>query len=325
MQAVSQPQGICAQILYLVVALPLLFLSGCGPEADAPPIRIAASYWVGYEPFFQAEAQGFFPKGAVHLVETPNALSVEQTMRGGTLDALSLSLSRTLQYIEKGQAVSIVMILGWSNGADKLLARPDIKHVRELKGKTVGAELATVNSYLLYRALENNGLTLNDIVLSPLSNEGMEDGYHAGEIDAASVHGRAATIIEKSGANILFDSADIPGEIIDVLVVRNKFIEKYPERVKQLVEGWIKAVDYMKTEKNIEPYLIKPADFAEDYPKVRLAGYAENNHLLADEGKKLKEVIEKRRAFQKAFGMPPPPTTINFIDETAFFSIKPRE
>lgn len=325
MQAVSRHQGICTQVLRLVVAVPLLFLFGCGPEAGAPPIRIATSYWVGYEPFFQAEAQGFFPKGAVHLVETPNALSVEQTMRGGTLDALSLSLSRTLQYLEKGHAVSIVMVLGWSEGADKLLAKPELKHVRDLKGKIVGAELATVNSYLLYRALESNGLSLDDITLSPMSNEGMEDGYHAGAVDAASVHGRAATIIEKSGANILFDSAAIPGEIIDVLVVRNKFIEKYPERVKQLVEGWIKATDYMKKQNDIEPYLIKAADFAEDYPKVRLAGYSENNQFLSNGGEKLREVIEKRRDFQKAFGMTPPPTTIDFIDGSAFFSIEPRD
>ncbi|MEX0299625.1 MAG: ABC transporter substrate-binding protein [Kordiimonas sp.] len=324
MRTTSQAKEIGFRLLSLPAVLFALFLTGCGPQAEAPPIRVATSYWIGYEPFYQAEEYGFFPDGTVHLVETPNALGVEQTMRGGTIDALALSLSRTLQYIEQGHAVSIVMVLGWSEGADKILARPELSHITDLKGKKVGTELATVNSYLLFRALENHGLALPDIQITELSNEGMEDSYLKGNIDAASVHSRAATLIEEAGANVLYDSGEIPGEIADVLVVRNKFIEKYPKRVQQLVDGWMKAVAHMKERaatSTIQPFLMKDADFAADYGKVKLAGYDENKAFLANDSAKLKELVEKRRAFQKAFNMPPPPTTVDFINGSAFAAL----
>ncbi len=324
MRTTSQAKEIGHRLLSFMAVFFAFFLTGCGPQAEAPPIRVATSYWIGYEPFYQAEELGFFPDSTVHLVETPNALGVEQTMRGGTIDALALSLSRTLQYIEQGHSVSIVMILGWSEGADKLLARPELSHVSDLKGKKVGTELATVNSYLLFRALENNGLSLSDIEVTELSNEGMEDSYLNGNIDAASVHSRAATIIEEAGANVLYDSGKIPGEIADVLVVRNKFIEKHPKRVQQLVNGWMKAVAHMKkqaTTSAIKPFLMKDADFATDFGKVRLAGYEENQAFLANDSAKLKALIEKRRAFQKAFNMPLSPSTVDFIDSSAFAAL----
>jgi len=309
--------------LLIVLAIPSL-LQGCSPEVEEPPIQVTTSYWIGSEPFFQAEALGFFPKGSVHLIENPNAISIEQTMRGETLDALAMSLSRSLSYIEQGYDVSIVLILGWSNGADKILAKPTINSIKDIKGHRVGAETGTVNSYLVYRALQKNNLSLADIRLISLPNEGMEEAYLKNDIDVASVHARAATFIEKKGAKLLFDSASIPGEIMDVLVVRNKFLREHPKRVQQLIQGWLKAVDYMKKEHRdspIIPYLMKPQDFEENKEKVLLASIHENKNFLDNGAEKLKKIIEKRQEFQLALGIEPAVLPPSFINNTAFQTV----
>ncbi|MBL4836490.1 MAG: ABC transporter substrate-binding protein [Kordiimonadaceae bacterium] len=276
----------------------LLLTAGCAPEQEPPPIRVSASYWIGYEPLFVAEQHRFFPKGSVHLVENINASTLEQTLQGDSIDAVTVSLSRAINYIETGYNITIVLVLGWSNGADMVLANPSIKSVADLKGKRVGTETGSVNTYLLLRALQENGLTLPDIEIVPLPNEDMDQHFRPKNLSAASVYGRAASRIKKMGAHTLFDSSQIPGEIIDVLLVRTPFLEAYPNRVADLIKGWLAAVDHLNT---LEPNatfkasLMDDKDFEENRHLIRFATAKDNQSFLANDWAKLKEVFERRK------------------------------
>jgi NitT/TauT family transport system substrate-binding protein len=52
----------------------------------------------------------------------------------------------------------------------------------------------------------------------------------------------------RAGAKTLFDSTQIPGEIVDLLAVRATVIEKQPKAIQALLIGWFGAIDYMKSE-----------------------------------------------------------------------------
>jgi NitT/TauT family transport system substrate-binding protein len=52
----------------------------------------------------------------------------------------------------------------------------------------------------------------------------------------------------RAGAKTLFDSTQIPGEIVDLLAVRATVIEKQPKAIQALLTGWFGAIDYMKSE-----------------------------------------------------------------------------
>jgi NitT/TauT family transport system substrate-binding protein len=54
----------------------------------------------------------------------------------------------------------------------------------------------------------------------------------------------------RAGAKTLFDSTQIPGEIVDLLAVRASVVEKRPKAIQTLLTGWFGAVDYMKSEPN---------------------------------------------------------------------------
>ena len=51
-----------------------------------------------------------------------------------------------------------------------------------------------------------------------------------------------------AGGATIFDSKQIPGEIVDLLAVRATVIEKRPKALQALLTGWFNAIDYMKRE-----------------------------------------------------------------------------
>jgi NitT/TauT family transport system substrate-binding protein len=54
-----------------------------------------------------------------------------------------------------------------------------------------------------------------------------------------------STIMEEPGANKLFDSSDIPGEIIDLMVVNTETLEANPDFGKALVGAWYEVMGLM--------------------------------------------------------------------------------
>ena len=284
--------------------------------------------WVGYEPFFIAESDGFFNQNSIDLIETPYSLTQDQAFRGRTVDASAVSLSRAMSLASKGHDITIVLILDWSNGADKIVAAPNIKSVIDLKGKRVGTEPESVNAYLLFRAMQQVGLSLSDLEMMPMAYEQLSAAFSTKEIDAATVFGPQAEAIEQLGGHVIFDSSEIPGEILDVLVVRTSYLQKNPERVEELISGWLKAVASL--EENIEgprrkDGLLSSRTFAELSSTLRITGETDNHSFMEAGAARLMAVLSTRhsqlaaiRAIREA-KRTPFPDTIPAIDPLPFF------
>lgn len=54
----------------------------------------------------------------------------------------------------------------------------------------------------------------------------------------------------RKGARVIFDSTDIPGEIVDVVIVRPEFLQQRPENVAKLLQGWFKAIEFLRNAAN---------------------------------------------------------------------------
>lgn len=300
-----------------------LALAGCDSPVAERPLRVSANSWIGYEPFFIAEAKGFFDPGSVHLIETPFSLTLERALRGGTIDASSVSLTRAFTLVSEGYDITIVLVLDWSNGADKLLAHSTIKSVPELKGKRVGTELRTVNTYLLLRALQEYGIEQSEIEIVPMLNEEAVAAYKNDKIDAASVFGRVAMALEEEGANSIFDSTQTPAEIIDVLIVRTEYLKRNSHKVEQLIRGWLRAVDYLNTipenEERVEG-LFSRDEFDSAIKLVRIAGLEDNRSFFESNASRLNAVIEARRRFRNAVAGSPPTGLLPPVDPAPFFA-----
>ena len=85
-----------------------------------------------------------------------------------------------------------------------------------------------------------------DLVLVPATVNQHEAKMRLNEIDAVLTFEPVATNLLSQGYNELFNSSQIPGKIIDVLVTTQKIASEKQQQIEALVAGHWKALDYMK-------------------------------------------------------------------------------
>jgi NitT/TauT family transport system substrate-binding protein len=141
------------------------------------------------------------------------------------------------------------LIIGdFSNGNDGIVLLNG-KSVKDLKGRKLRIVELSVSHYLLTRALDMNGMTERDLTLVNTS-----DADIAGLFISESERDPKAAVCtwnpplmqvrNVKGANLVFDSSKIPGEIIDCLVVRSDL----PDNAKKaLVGAWFEAMSIMSS------------------------------------------------------------------------------
>jgi NitT/TauT family transport system substrate-binding protein len=142
-----------------------------------------------------------------------------------------------------------VLVNDNSFGNDALIAQPGIKSVKDLKGKRVATELGTCDHFLLLKALEANGMTEKDIQFTPIAVQDCPAAMLSKRVDAAVVWEPSRTKIlkEVKGSTSIFDSADIPGLIPDLLVMKGSVVKERQQDVQNIVLAWYDAVDWWRT------------------------------------------------------------------------------
>ncbi len=200
--------------------------------------------WAGSEPLFLAREQGLFPPEHLRLVEYVDSADMIRAFRNGALDAAALSLEEALRLDALGLEPQVVLVLDSSHGADCVVARPEVKTLAGLAGRRVAMENMALGLYMLGRALERGGLQRDDVQRVPTKLDFHLEVYRRGEVDAVVTFEPNCQQLVDEGAHVLFDSSHIPGEILDVLIVRKTYLEAHPRRLDVLLRGWFAALDY---------------------------------------------------------------------------------
>jgi NitT/TauT family transport system substrate-binding protein len=227
-----------------LVGLAALILTACAPEQE-PPMRIGMNVWPGYEPLFLARHDGGLNAADFRLVEFSNASEVSRAFRNGTLEAACLTLDEVLYTVQDGMDPVILVVIDESSGADVLLARPEIKSLAELRGKRIAVEVGALGAFMLTQSLQQAGLTVKDITPVYLPVEKHFSAYQDGLADAVVTFEPVRTKLLELGAVDLFNSSKIPGEIVDVLVVRRDYLAQHPGRARALRQAWFAALGQM--------------------------------------------------------------------------------
>lgn len=230
--------------LLSITLISVFFAASCTKEPMAP-FRVGTNVWPGYEPFYIAHELGFYGDTEVRMVEYPSATEVIRAFRNGSIEAAAVTLDEALLLAQHGSDFRIILVLDYSNGADSLVAGEGLTRLRDLRGKRVGAEVCALGAYVLARALDKAGLSLSEITLVPLSIDEHEKAFLNRSVDAVVTFEPVRSRLLSKGGRVLFGSSDMPGEIIDVLIVRAGCLERDRARVDGLLKGWFKGVEYV--------------------------------------------------------------------------------
>jgi NitT/TauT family transport system substrate-binding protein len=253
-------------------------------------IVIGYSAWPGWFPWRVAEEQGLFAKNGVNVemkwfdsyTESLNALST------GNLDANSQTLNDTLSSVSGGSQQKIVLVNDNSTGNDQIIAQEGINTIADLKGKKVAAEEGTVDHYLLLLALEQAGLSADDITFTPLLTDAAAAAFVAGKVDAVGVFAPfTTTALERKGSKAITTSANFPGAIPDHLVFTAKFVESRPDDVQAIVKTWFDTLKWIAANKDAANQIM-----------AKRAGVSVADYETYDKGTTIFSLAQNVEAFQ---------------------------
>lgn len=225
-----------------------------GNQGSNEPIVMGYSSWPGWWPWVIAEKENLFEKNGVNvdLRWFENYTSSMEGLANGQLDANCQTLNDTISFA--GDAVNGevgVLVNDNSLGNDKVIAKKGIEKVSDLKGKDVGVEVGVVDDFLLSLALEDAGMSRDDVNIVDLETGVAAQAFLSKRVDAVAAFPPFwLEALEREGSHELISSAAFPGAIPDLLVTTQTLIDNRPEAVQALVNTWFDILDFM--EKNPE-------------------------------------------------------------------------
>ncbi len=280
-------------VLFLV-----LLLFACSQEANVP-LRVGVAPWPGYEPLFLAEKEGAYSSQHIHFIEYPSPSGSVRALSNGSIEAAALTLDEVLKLLESNVPIKVVLVTDISEGGDAILARPGVESVAQLQGQRIAAENSVLAKYMLIRALQIHGLELSDVTIVNASITEQLTLYKSGLVDAMLSYEPTRTQLIKQGAREIFSSKDIPGEIVDVLVVREDYLKENSEQVQVLVDGWYFALEYLQNDPVRSSIVlshrlkITPAEVLSSFDGIRLPSRKDVAEMLGNKNGNLMQVSER--------------------------------
>ena len=245
---------VATRILFLFAAT-LAILCGCKPSADDTasgegPIRVAdfyrpGTYWIGI-----AADKGWFREAGLNVqlvYYKADELDAEKDLVEGRLDVNTFGLFDLLDYIAHGADLVAIINADYSTGAEKLIARPGIEQLADLKGKKIAVSQNSYFAYILEVAMERAGLTTKDVQVVDIRRERANEALIKGEVDALlTLEPYATQGLDATKGRDLFDTSQIPGLAPTLIVFKRKFIEERQKDVIAFVKVWQRATTFIK-------------------------------------------------------------------------------
>ncbi len=233
----------------------ILVLSSLVPAQaqDKTDFKIAWSIYVGWMPWGWAADEGIVKKWAdkygitIEVVQINDYIESINQFTAGAFDGTVMTNMDALTIPAVGGVDSTALIVGdFSNGNDGIVSK-SAKDVASLKDGTVNLVELSVSHYLLARALESVGLAERDLTVVNTSDADLVSVFTSTD-DVEHVvtwNPLLAEVAEFPEATKLFDSSEIPGEIIDMMVVNTETLEANPDFGKALVGAWYETMGLM--------------------------------------------------------------------------------
>lgn len=220
--------------------------------AKKDSFKIAWSIYVGWMPWAYAADKGIVDKWAkkygieIEVVQINDYIESINQYTAGAFDGCVMTNMDALSIPAGGGLDSTALIIGdFSNGNDGVVVKGDLT-LAGLKGKNVNLVELSVSHYLLARALDSAGIAERDLTVVNTSDADMVAAFKTAEVEAVVTwNPLLSEIAAEPGAKVLYTSADIPGEIIDMLVVNTQTLADNPDFGKALVGAWYETMSIM--------------------------------------------------------------------------------
>lgn len=235
-----------------------LMLAACsqGPDPKAQPkteFTIGWSIYAGWMPWPYAQQAGIVKKWAdkygikINLVQVNDYVESVNQYTAGKFDGVTVTNMDALTIPAAGGKDTTAIIVGdYSNGNDGILLK-GANSLSAIKGRQAYLVELSVSHYLLARGLDKAGLKAPDVKTINTSDADIVAAFGAPDVTAAVAWNPQLSVMKaQKDVNLVFSSADIPGEILDLMVVDTATLKANPNLAKALVGIWYETVALMQ-------------------------------------------------------------------------------
>lgn len=233
----------------------IVTLGGCGGTEPAPPaqpqsLRVGASFWPGQFWVDIAHHRGWFAEAGlkVEWVDTnADYFASLEDVAAGRLDVAAFALFDLVAYETRDADLVGFLASDTSAGAESLIARPGIAHVRDLAGRRLGLSKGTYLEYLWHLASERAHLDPGSVQIVDLQSETAGAALASGTVDAILAwEPFAGEALAAVGGRRLFSTAEIPGALWAVYATRREVVETRGEEIAAFVRVWRRTDAWMR-------------------------------------------------------------------------------
>ncbi len=230
----------------------LLLLGGQAYAEPKKEFSIAWTIYVGWMPWPYAADTGIVKKwadkyGIIINVKQINDYveSINQYTTGG-FDGVTATNMDGLTIPAAGGVDTTILIIGdFSNGNDGIVSKA-AKTIADLRGQSINLVELSVSHYLLARALDGAGLSEKDVTIVNTSDADMVAAFKSPDTSTVVTwNPLLAEVKAEPGSAALFDSTQIPGEIIDTLMVNTEVLKDNPDFGKALAGIWYETMSVL--------------------------------------------------------------------------------
>jgi NitT/TauT family transport system substrate-binding protein len=219
-------------------------------SASKGTVTFAFDAFPTYYPGILIETAGLLKKRGYDLQLVPFGLDGQPVpsederwanLKSGAWDVLATTLDGVAKQSDPSIG-AITAVIDESAGADKLVAKPEIATINDLKGKKIAYSTGSVGEYFLYYALSLAGLGPQDVTLAP--QEAVPDAvktYTDGGADAVSAWVPDVQAAEQAGAKTVIASDKLRA-VLDVLVSSRPAIDAKSEAIQAFHDAWFEAL-----------------------------------------------------------------------------------
>jgi NitT/TauT family transport system substrate-binding protein len=203
--------------------------------AEKPSFTVGWSVYVGWNPYYYLNKSGILRKwadkyGVAIKVQRFDYVPSLDAFVSKNIDACVMTDMETLDMPAAAGVDTTAIIVGdYSNGNDAVLVRHDLT-LAQIPGRQVMLVEKTVSQYLFERAMAINGLgdQLRKVRYLNTSDSDIAAAFLADSTKDVVVSWKplVSQIARGRGVKMVFNSSQIPGEILDLLVVRTDVLKK---------------------------------------------------------------------------------------------------
>lgn len=184
----------------------------------------------------------------INIVQLNDYIESINQYTTGQYDGCTMTNMDALTIPAAGGVDSTALLTGsYSDGNDGIVMKGAGKQLSDLKGMKIYLPELSVSHYLLVRGLETAGLQEKDVSVVNTSDADIVSAFGTNTVRAAVAWNPQLSVIKATpDTSEVFSSAQVPGELIDMMVVNTETLHDNPALGKALTGAWFEIMAKMQ-------------------------------------------------------------------------------